>query len=436
MMPAAARSRPSILGLRPVATRRWLPSIVSSPAVPFTTTRTFGPADSTRGISTPHRTAIPSRASCSSTISAHSGSSSASGRDVSSTVTSAPRRRKACASSSPTGPAPMTIRWSGHRVRSKIVSLVRCGVSGRPGIGGIAGEEPVAITKRRAAISIPSPTATVRASLKRAAPSITRTPSPVKRSLESFGAIAAMTPWTWSRTLAKSTAGRCAITPNGAARRGASARRAAASSAFDGTQPVLRQSPPILPFSTSTTGTPNAAAAAATDNPPDPAPMTQMSVLISSVTTPSPSRGDPVVQPTGSTPGPAGIHPPDRDGNEGEQAQCHESADKPRRCERRHVECEAAIGASGFRRTRDTRLLREDHAIEAVTHERERGRPGDDAECGCREEGAQGHADQGGREIDQRERKQRHQPQEQQVAEGIGAEPFHDPRQARARPGG
>ena len=57
----------------------------------------------------------------------------------------------------------------------------------------------------------------------------------------------------------------------------ASARLAAASSAFDGTQPVLRQSPPILCLSISTAGTPKAAAAAATDKPPEPAPITQMS---------------------------------------------------------------------------------------------------------------------------------------------------------------
>ena len=63
-------------------------------------------------------------------------------------------------------PAPMTIRCSGHSVRSKIVSLVRWGVACRPGIGGIAGEEPVAMTKRRALISIPSPTATVCAVLE------------------------------------------------------------------------------------------------------------------------------------------------------------------------------------------------------------------------------------------------------------------------------
>jgi hypothetical protein len=57
------------------------------------------------------------------------------------------------------------------------------------------------------------------------------------------------------------------------------ARRPAASSDFEGTQPVLRQSPPILYRSISTTGTPKAAAAAATDKPPEPPPMTQMSGL-------------------------------------------------------------------------------------------------------------------------------------------------------------
>ena len=60
---------------------------------------------------------------------------------------------------------------------------------------------------------------------------------------------------------------------------------AAAINDFDGTQPVLRQSPPIFPFSTRTTGTPKAAAAAATVSPPAPAPMTQMSgVNISAMT--------------------------------------------------------------------------------------------------------------------------------------------------------
>src|SRR5665213_4040692 len=53
-----------------------------------------------------------------------------------------------------------------------------------------------------------------------------------------------------------------AVTPNAPALRMIAARLAAASSDFEGTQPVLRQSPPILCRSISTTGTPKAAAAA------------------------------------------------------------------------------------------------------------------------------------------------------------------------------
>ena len=90
----------------------------------------------------------------------------------------------------------MTMRCLGRSRASNTVSLVRYGVWSRPGIGGADGTEPVATTKRRALISNRSPTTTVAASLKQASPSITRTPSPVKRSLESFGAIAAMTSWT------------------------------------------------------------------------------------------------------------------------------------------------------------------------------------------------------------------------------------------------
>src|SRR5215471_15643469 len=66
-------------------------------------------------------------------------------------------------------------------------------------------------------------------------------------------------------------------TPKTAASAIARARLPAAMSDLEGTHPVFRHSPPILPFSISTTGTPKAAAAAATDRPPEPAPMTQMS---------------------------------------------------------------------------------------------------------------------------------------------------------------
>src|SRR5262249_19047557 len=102
---------------------------------------------------------------------------------------------------------------------------------------GTAGAEPVAITKRRALISNFSPTATDVLFLKRATPSITWTPRPVKRSLESLGAIAAIALRTCAFTLAKSTSGRASVRPDGTAGGGAVACLAAASRALEGTQP-------------------------------------------------------------------------------------------------------------------------------------------------------------------------------------------------------
>ena len=61
------------------------------------------------------------------------------------------------------------------------------------------GEEPVAITKRRAVMRA-EPAWTVLRSTKWPASSITRTPSPVKRSTESLGAMTPMTPWTCACT--------------------------------------------------------------------------------------------------------------------------------------------------------------------------------------------------------------------------------------------
>ena len=78
----------------------------------------------------------------------------------------------------------MTMRWRGQSARSNTVSLVRCGVSASPGIAGSAGDEPVAMTKRRALTSKPS-TATVRGIGEAALAVETRTPSPLKRSRES-----------------------------------------------------------------------------------------------------------------------------------------------------------------------------------------------------------------------------------------------------------
>ena len=67
------------------------------------------------------------------------------------------------------------------------------------------------------------------------------------------------------------------MTPNRAASRTVRAACAAASNALLGTQPVLRQSPPMRPRSISATRAPSCAAPAATDSPAAPAPMTARS---------------------------------------------------------------------------------------------------------------------------------------------------------------
>jgi hypothetical protein len=92
------------------------------------------------------------------------------------------------------------------------------------------------MTKRRARISC-SPATTDLALRKRASSSITWTPSAVKRSTESFGAIAAMTEWTWLCTASKSIFGVTSSMPKSAAWRMAWASLADAIIALDGTQP-------------------------------------------------------------------------------------------------------------------------------------------------------------------------------------------------------
>src|SRR3954470_2622165 len=145
-----------------------------------------------------------------------------------------------------------------------------------PGIGGIAGSDPVAMTTRRVRI-VRLPALISRGPTKRASARTTSTPSPAKRSAESCGAIASTTPRTCRRTAVKSTSGDALSTPKRLAVRTACAAFAAASSAFDGTQPVLRHSPPISARSISTVRTPSWAAIAAVVSPAAPAPITQIS---------------------------------------------------------------------------------------------------------------------------------------------------------------
>src|SRR5262245_23891850 len=293
-------------------------------------------------------------------------------------------------------------------------------------MGGSAGEEPVAMTKRRALTSMASPTTTVSRSLNRAAPSITRTPSPVKRSFESFGAIASITACTRSWTLPKSTSAVFAEMPKPPERAMARAWLAAAISAFDGTQPVLRHSPPSLPFSMSTTETPKAAAAAATDRPPEPAPITQMSGVkqsaiscLDSTTAASPGARR-SSQRTGDAC--ARLQPLHDHRNQRENAERRERGQKLRRDRAVHVELEPAIGASRRQAGLIGGLLGLDHAVETRAQESEDEGGGNDPERGSGSEGRERHPEHRRNQIDEPERKDRHQPQEQKVVEGVRAE--------------
>lgn len=159
-------------------------------------------------------------------------------------VTCAPRRANAWASSQPIGPPPMTASRRGSSVRLKIDSLVRKPASASPGTGGTAGRPPVAITAR-AKRSRASPTSTSSPERKRASPRKTSIPSSRKRSAPSWGAIAARRLRMRSITAGKSTAtGPRTLTPRSPARATSAAARALARTAFDGTQPTFRQSPP------------------------------------------------------------------------------------------------------------------------------------------------------------------------------------------------
>ena len=100
----------------------------------------------------------PSSRRPSATRSAASASMRVSSRSSAWTsVTFEPTRAKNCASSHPTGPPPSTTSASGTSVVSVASTFVQ--YSSSPGMGGIAGSEPVAITSRSYSSSC-SPTLT------------------------------------------------------------------------------------------------------------------------------------------------------------------------------------------------------------------------------------------------------------------------------------
>ena len=189
-------------------------------------------------------------------------------------VTALPNRANDWASSVPTGPPPITINRAGRSVSEKIDSLVSYGVSVRPGIGGRAARAPVAMIARRKRNTV-SFTVIASGPQNVAWPKNTSTPSARKRSTPSTGLMSARRRRSRAMTAPKSPSEVTRGPPNrSAAVRASRHARAARITAFEGTQPKLRQSPPNMCRSISATRAPRPAAIAALTRPAVPAPIT------------------------------------------------------------------------------------------------------------------------------------------------------------------
>mmetsp|Transcript_15730 Transcript_15730/g.34113 ORF Transcript_15730/g.34113 Transcript_15730/m.34113 type:complete len:296 (-) Transcript_15730:132-1019(-) len=222
------------------------------------------------------RTPSFSRAACNATDA--SASSRGSSREArTKTVTSEPKVAKTCAISRPTAPAPMTTMRVGSSVRLYRVALVRKGTCSMPAIGGSVARPPVATTALRKCSTWPF--TSISCSLtKRPRPWNTCAPDAMVPWCESSGAICARSLRKRSITLPKSIVGAAPImTPNSAERRASRSARALRMSAFDGTHPTLRQSPPARCSLIIAERAPRRAACLELTSPPAPAPMTTRS---------------------------------------------------------------------------------------------------------------------------------------------------------------
>ena len=132
------------------------------------------------------------------------------------------------------------------------VSEVRGSVSAKPGMGGIIGLAPVARIIFSALTWRPS-IATCQGLIICACPATQSTPKRVNRSSESWGSISDMTSLTRPITAAKSTSGTPTLMPKLLAFSMSLTDLAARINALLGTQPVFKQSPPMLAFSTNIT---------------------------------------------------------------------------------------------------------------------------------------------------------------------------------------
>ena len=175
------------------------------------------------------------------------------------------------------GPPPSTTRCSGRSVSENTVSLVSGCASASPSIGGNAARPPVA-THALANFSVttePSSavTSTAWGPTNRAAPRNTSTPLSRSPAAESTGLMAARTSRIRPMAAPKSTDTSPLVTPSAGEPLAATAACPLAMTAFDGTQPTFRQSPPSMLFSISATRAPSPAAPAAVTSPAVPPPM-------------------------------------------------------------------------------------------------------------------------------------------------------------------
>lgn len=137
-----------IVGIRdrPVATKSLSPSHVVSDVLTRKTPSTKATFVGVMCV----RTTIPSASRAFSRVVPTSVSSRDKRLVRAKSVTREPRRKKACASSSATTDAPITMRWAtGSRV-VRVSVEVQYGVALNPGIEGTSGRAPVAIKNRSA----------------------------------------------------------------------------------------------------------------------------------------------------------------------------------------------------------------------------------------------------------------------------------------------
>ena len=271
-MPTVSSPISSTRARRPVATSSRSP-VTSSPSGKWSTNR---PSESRSAddACSPRRSSIPSSRSAVATASPTDEASRGSSPGAPShSVTSLPKRRKACDSSTPTGPPPSTTRLAGSSLNSVASRFVHTpSRSRRPSIGGITGDDPVAITIR--SVSYTSlPTAT------RPGPSIL--PSPRSRSmpLSSSQPTAPVSSQDEVMKSRYSSALARSIEPVTASAAPATSRAASSaspgrSSVFDGMHAQYEHSPPTSSRSTIATRMPPSASSPAHTCPTGPAPMT------------------------------------------------------------------------------------------------------------------------------------------------------------------